>query len=69
MQVSQQYLGIVCLGMLKRTPEQEDLLQGKQPYFLQVYSIKGEHSCRQSLEETLVGEINEINQSIPLIGI
>lgn len=29
-------------------------------YFLQVYSMKGEYSWRQSLEETLVEEINEI---------
>lgn len=57
--------------MLKRTREQEEQLasSGREPYFLQVYSIKGEHSCRQSLEETLVEEINEINQSIALIGI
>jgi len=42
---------------------------GLQPYFLWVYYIKEEHSSRQNLEETLVGEINEINHSIALIWI
>lgn len=51
-------------------PEWEEQLTSSwwQPYILQIYSIKGGHSGRQHLEETIVEEINEINLSIPLIG-